>query len=667
MGVTRRGRGLVLAVGLLSAVWFSLGGQAAELTGTAPERLKKDLTWLASDELEGRGVGTEGLNKAADYLRQSFQDLGLKTDAVAGEAFQKFTMPTGAELGPVNELKFTGPDGKEIGLERDRDFTVCSFGGSGRLDAELVFGGYGIDAKKIPYRDFEGVDLKGKVVIVMRKNPQQDNPKSPFGGHGGVSQYGDLRTKVSQCASAGAAGVILVNDPHTVGSEAEKSMNAASMAVIKAARQVDQTEPAAEGFGKAREELKAALEKLNAATGVAHGGGIDALIKFGYAGFGKEDSIPVVHVTNARVNEVLAAAWKKSLEDLEAEIDSSLKPRTGVVTGWKAVGETSVRVTRTEVKNVIATLEGEGPLADETIVVGAHYDHVGRGGAGSLAPGSNEIHNGADDNGSGTVALIELARRLAARPDRLPRRVVFIAFTAEESGLIGSAKYVDQPVYPLEKTVAMFNMDMVGRLTEKLTVFGADTAPTFRADLSGFASRRDLSLVLKPEGFGPSDHSSFYGKRIPVLHFFTGTHSDYHRPGDDTDKINFAGMDRIVGLMEDMVLHTAATGERPKYVEIAGQADVGSRSGSRPYFGSVPDFGREGKGYALSGATAGSPAAKAGLKAGDLIVQMGDKKVTDLNDFDLALRNFSAGEEVEVTIVRDGQEQKVKVTLAAPK
>lgn len=642
-------------------------GRAAELTGTGPERMKKDLTYLASDELEGRGVGTNGLNKAADYIRQSLAESGWKLDAVNGEPFQPFTMTTGAEQGETNTLRFAGPDGKEITFEKDKDFTVCSFGGSGKLDGEIVFGGYAIDAKKIPYRDFEGVDLKGKIVIVIRKNPQQDNPKSSFGGHGGVSQYGDLRTKLSQCTTAGAAAVLFVNDPHTVGSEAEKAIDAATNAVIKAARAVDQTEPSADGFPEARKTLSDALKKLSEATGIAHGGGIDTLMKFGYAGYGKEGAIPALHITVAKANELLQATLKKSLADLEAEINADLKPRTAVLPGWKAQVETTVKLTRTEVKNIIASLDGEGPLADETIVVGAHYDHVGRGGPGSLAPGSNEIHNGADDNGSGTVALLELARRLKARPQKLPRRVVIIAFTAEESGLIGSAKYVEQPVWPLEKTIAMFNMDMVGRLTEKLTVFGADTAPNFRSEVTELGTKFDLKLNLKPEGFGPSDHSSFYGKKIPVLHFFTGTHSDYHRPGDDTEKINFDGMNRIVGMMEEMVVQTALRDERPKYVEVAGQADVGARSGSRPYFGSIPDFGSEGKGYAISGVSPGSPAAKGGLKSGDLIVQLGEKKVTDLNDFDLALRDFSAGDEITVVVQRGGQDVKLKVTLAAPR
>jgi len=436
---------------------------------------------------------------------------------------------------------------------------------------------------------------------------------------------------------------------------------------VKVARELAKLEPTDKAVTDTRSKLNAALERVNGAHGDAHTGGFDTLMKFGYAGNGKNGAIPIVHVSQAKCDELLKLALDKSLADLEAEIDTDLKPRTHVLKGWKVAGETSLKRIRTEVKNVIGVLEGEGPLADETIVVGAHYDHVGMGGDGSLAPGVIEVHNGADDNGSGTVALIEIARQLAARKEALPRRIVFIAFTAEEKGLIGSAKYVEKPLFPLDKTIAMFNMDMVGRLREdKLTVFGVGTSPTFKDDVTRLGEDAEFKLSLKPEGFGPSDQSSFYAKKIPVLHFFTNTHSDYHRPGDDWQKINFKGIQRIADLFRDVVVFTAETQNRPEYLEVASKADI-QRQGSRPYFGSIPDFSEEGEGYAISGVSPKSPAANGGLKGGDRIVQFGESKVSDLSDFDLALRNFSAGDEVDVTVLRDGQRVKLKVTLAKPR
>ena len=631
---------------------------AAELRGTAEDRLKNDLKYLADDKLEGRGVGTEGLNLAADYIKEQFTLAGLNVTALDGDAFQKFTMVTGSKLLENNSLKFIGPEDKSIELKLEEDFNVCSFGGSGKFSGEIVFGGYAINAKEAAYKDFEGVDVKGKIVIIMRRTPQQDNHKSPFASGHGVSRHASIQSKVSVCSSADAAAILFVNDPYSISSEAEKAVDSANNAVVKVARELAKLEPTDESFADTRSRLNAALERVNSAHGDAHTGGFDTLMKFGYAGNGKDDAVPIVHIT---------AANDKTLSDLEAEIDTDLKPRTQVLKGWTVTGETGLERVRTEVKNVIGVLEGAGPLADETIVVGAHYDHVGMGGDGSLAPGVTEVHNGADDNGSGTVALIEIARQLAARKEPLPRRVVFIAFTAEEKGLIGSAKYVEQPLFPLEKTIAMFNMDMVGRLREdKLTVFGVGTSPTFKDDITRMGKAAEFKLSLKPEGFGPSDQSSFYAKKIPVLHFFTNTHSDYHRPGDDWEKINFEGIQRIANLFRDVVIHTAEVQKRPEYLEVASNADV-ERQGSRPYFGSIPDFSGEGEGYAISGVSPESPAAKGGLQGGDRIVQFGESKVSNLNDFDLALRNYSAGDEVDVTVLRDGQRVKLKVKLAKPR
>jgi hypothetical protein len=245
--------------------------------------------------------------------------------------------------------------------------------------------------------------------------------------------------------------------------------------------------------------------------------------------------------------------------------------------------------------------------------------------------------------------------------------VVFIAFTAEEFGLIGSAKYVKEPVFPLEKTVAMFNMDMVGRLQDdKLTVFGSGTSPRWEPELKAMNETAGFQMTLKPEGFGPSDHSSFYGKKIPVLHFFTNNHPDYHRPTDDADKLNIDGIYRVVEMVEKIVVQTAENPERPAYIEIKQAAQI-ARSGGRPYFGTIPDFASEGDGYAISGAAPGSPADKGGLKANDRIVKLGGNKVSGLDDFDLALRKFKAGEEIEVVVLREGKEVPLKVTLEPPR
>jgi len=322
---------------------------------------------------------------------------------------------------------------------------------------------------------------------------------------------------------------------------------------------------------------------------------------------------------------------------------------------------------RVSAKNVVGVLQGDGPHADETIVIGAHYDHLGRGGMGSLDPDSHEIHHGADDNASGTSALIEVARRLAARETKLPRRVVFIAFTGEERGLYGSAHYARDPLVPLDQTIAMVNMDMVGRMVDdKLIVYGTDTASEWNKLLDSLATDHPFKLTRRPEGYGPSDHTSFYAKRIPVLFFFTGTHRDYHRPTDTFDKINVDGMRRITDLVTDAVVAIAEMDHRPTYQDIGAPPEF-AKSGNRPYFGSIPDFSQEQPGYVLMGVSKGGPAERAGIKANDIIVRLGDWPIGNLEDFDTALRKFKSGDRVSVLVKRGGEELKFEVTLEPPK
>jgi hypothetical protein len=639
-------------------------------------RLLDEIKYLASDELEGRGIGTEGLNKAALYMRQEFQAAGLDVTRVKGGAFQTFAMSTKAELGAPNTLRFIGPDGKAIDLKQDVDFRPCSFGGSGKIAGELVFAGYAIDSAANSYRDFKDVDVKGKVALIMRRVPGQNNPHGPFSGlHGDISRDADLHSKLSNAIAAGASALVIVNDPTSVRQSSKDSdalIRKATARVVEAAEAFEAADPAdAKSASKteAGKQLSEAVTQLKKARKAAAQADNDPFMTFGYGGNGKAGSIPVVQLKVAVCDRLLQTSLGKTLENLEAAIDRDLKPQTAPLKGWKADGVTTVRRVATEVKNVIGVLEGEGPLVNETVIIGAHYDHLGRGGpgSGSLLETSHEIHNGADDNASGSVAILELARRFAHRPKKRPRRLVFIAFTGEEEGLIGSAHYVKDPLFPLDTTVAMINLDMVGRLRDdKLTVFGVGTSDHWKDLLDPSMTTHHLHLIPKPEGFGPSDHSSFYAKKIPVLFFFTGSHADYHRPTDDWQKINIPGMDRVIDVVEDVTAAIAEAPHRPAYVEVKEQGVI-SRGGSRPYFGSIPDFSSEEAGYSISGVSPGSPADEGGLKGGDRIIQFGDRKITGLDDFDLALRKFAPGDEVPVTVLRKGKTVRLKVILGKPK
>jgi hypothetical protein len=354
-------------------------------------------------------------------------------------------------------------------------------------------------------------------------------------------------------------------------------------------------------------------------------------------------------------------------------IDAKLEPRSAALSGWRIRGRTAIDRSQTEGKNVLAVLPGAGSgtaagdaAAREVVVLGAHYDHLGYGGANSAAPGEHAIHHGADDNASGTALLIEVARRLA-KEGPFPRTILFAAFTGEERGLLGSAHYTSHAAAPLSDTVAMVNLDMVGRLEgDKLVVHGTGTGTGLEPLVDRLAAARGFEVAKEPGGFGPSDHSSFYARKIPVLHLFTGSHADYHRPTDTADKINYDGMTRIARLVADIVRDLATAPERPAYIEVASK-QFARGGGDRPYFGSIPDFGKPGKGYAITGATKDSPAARAGLQGGDVVIRLGESAVTGLEDFDSALRKHKGGETVPVVVLRDGVEVTLQVTLGPPK
>jgi hypothetical protein len=386
--------------------------------------------------------------------------------------------------------------------------------------------------------------------------------------------------------------------------------------------------------------------------------------------------IPFVMIRRDFADKVLAAAGEPSLADLEKEIDLDLKPRSRLLKGVELYARYTIERPSIETKNVVGVLEGAGPSADETVIIGGHYDHLGRGGllSGSLAFLSSDIHNGADDNASGTAMVMELARRLAGRRDALPRRLVFMAFSGEERGLIGSQYYVNHPLYPLSSTVMMFNFDMVGRLNPRseLTMIGTGSTPGADAlvDVLGKSAGLTIKTITGlTDGFGGSDHQSFYAKNIPVLFAFTGIHPDYHRPSDDSDRINFGGMARIADYFELIILDIARRPERPAFTRLAppsrsARTAQSASSGMGVTLGVMPDYSDQSKdGMRLSGVREGGPAAKAGLKGGDAIIKIGGKPVGTIYDYMESLKGYKPGQRVEVVVRREGKELTLSVDL----
>jgi hypothetical protein len=595
---------------------------ADALSNAAVEaRMLADLKYLASEECEGRGILTKGLDLAADYIAQRFQEAGLKPGN-AGSYFQPFEMNTGSRLvgGQVhNRLVLKGPLGQELVLEMGKHYTVLGFGGSGRVSAPLVFAGYGVSSEDPAYDDYRGLDVAGKVVIVLRNLPRQSSRDAPLfpANDGQINRLARLDAKASNAEVHKAAAVLFVNDNQLAA------------------------------------ESNDALRSFN-----------ETASSFDPVG------IPVLHLRRSLANMLVRSHTGQDLSALERSINQEAQPHSFPLEGWSAELETRIEKSPRVVKNVVAVAEGSGPLAEETIVVGAHYDHLGRGERGSLAAGSREIHYGADDNASGTTVLLELARRFGSQPDRKGRRIVFIAFTAEERGLIGSRYYTNNPLFPLDKTVAMINLDMVGRLREdKIQVFGVGTAKEFAPlldQLNGkhkFALNKSLGTQMVG---GSSDHESFNRKNIPTLFFFTGNHPQYHRPSDTWDLINVEGMRRIAELVEDILVGLGTLEKRPEFVRVTAPPALGGVTGPRgPTLGIMPAYSEDDgqEGLLLDGVSPGRPAEKAGLKAGDRIVEINGKPIKNIQNYMTVMSGFKKGEKIEVTVLRDGKPQKFAILL----
>ena len=390
----------------------------------------------------------------------------------------------------------------------------------------------------------------------------------------------------------------------------------------------------------------------------------DLLTRFGSVSGPVNTGILLVQVKNMAAEAWFRAAGK-SLADAQGQINASTKPASfSLADNLRLTLKVDIETTRATVNNVLAYLPGE---TDEYVILGAHYDHLGRGNFDSLAPSQiGQIHPGADDNASGTAGVLELARRLAPMKGKLRRGILFASFAGEELGLLGSAEWVKDPTRPLDKAVAMLNMDMIGRIKDdKVYIGGVGTGSTFQGALQEAQSKTGFKVEYSAGGYSSSDHTSFVTKRVPVLFFFSGLHSDYHKPSDTWEKINAEAAVRLLDLVQDVSQKIASAPERPAFVTVVEDKPVASGSGGGygAYFGSIPDFGQVENGVKFSDVKPGSPAAKAGLKAGDVLVQFGDLPIKNLYDFTDALRRSKVGDVVEVKVMREGKPVSASVKL----
>ena len=569
-----------------------------------PTRYLADVKALASPDMEGRGAGSKGLTRAEHLIEKRYKELHLEPAGVNDYA-QPFTVITGARLKSDNRFSVTQGSSK-AGLKIEQDFVPFSFSVSGPIDAPVVFAGYGATADEFHYDDYAGLDVKDKIVLVLRYEPSGFAEKS---GNHGLTQHSQLITKAINARNHGAKALVVINGKLGEGEE-------------------------------------------------------DLLTRFGSVSGPENVGIEMVQVKNA-----VADAWfqsaGKSLKDVQDQINSSTRPGSFAFPDTLHLSlNIDIETTRATVNNVLAWLPGQ---SDEYVIIGAHYDHLGRGNFDSLAPSQiGQIHPGADDNASGTAGVLELAQLLAPRRGQLKRSILFMNFAGEELGLLGSAAWVKDPTRPLAKAVAMINMDMIGRIKDdKVYIGGVGTGSTFKAVLEQAQKDTPFKIEYSAGGYSSSDHTSFVSKKIPVLFFFSGLHSDYHKPSDTWDKINATSATRLLDMVESVAVQLADAQDAPAFQVVAEDKPPGGGGGSGygPYFGSIPDFGQVETGVKFSDVKPNSPAAKAGLKAGDILVQFGEKPIKNLYDFTDALRRSKVGDVVEVRVLRDGQPVTASVKL----
>jgi acetylornithine deacetylase/succinyl-diaminopimelate desuccinylase-like protein len=556
-----------------------------------PKAYLQHIKFLASDELEGRGNGSPGLESAAEYIAAKFREAGLEPAGEDGTFFQRFEMTTGMSIQPGNAVTFHSGR-STIGLEIGRDYEIVSTSGnqpSASQTLPLAFAGYGISAPALHYDDYTAIDASGKAVLIFTHEPQENDPRSAFDGQTNTI-HSTMMRKVEVARKNGAQAILVVDDPNH------------RPATDRFRRWL--REPQAEDFG-----------------------------------------IPVFYVSRELVQRALGT--RLNFETISDEIDRDFSPKSRVLGDVTVAAADRTARVRRPVRNIIGMLKGaDASLQSEAVIIGAHYDHLGRSGRFSMSQNTNgQIHHGADDNASGTAAVIEMAKAAIEARKEFRRSLVFVTFAGEEHGLLGSSYYVNHPTTPIDGTVAMINLDMVGRAGGRVMVDGLGNAPSLEADLKLAESSASLKLAALRggPGAGASDDATFLLRKIPAIN------SD---------------------LALAFAKQIANRPQRPPFVETVQEQDphstgnVGAVSGYGPYFGSVPDFANEGEGVKFAEVRAGSPAAKAGFRGGDVMISFAGMPIKTLYDFTFALREKKPGDRVDVVVLRDGKQVKATVELA---
>ena len=568
--------------------------------------VKKDIEYLASEELEGRQPGTEGIEKAAQYIEKQFEKIGL--DKVGDSYRQKFNIKLGRELGENNSIGFDVviprpgvPKNKLRALKRTwetgKDWMPSTVSANGEVSGDVVFVGYGISAEKLNYDDYADVDVTGKLVVCLTASPDGSDRSGSF------SKYATRNYKASNAKKHGAAGIMFV---------------------------------------KIQGDSVDVFNKLNEGSRINSNSGI-------------------VAIQAARTSIDKLFPRKTQLYYLENKINESLQPQSFLVPNISISAKVELTDIEKETSNIMGFLEGD---SDEIVVIGAHYDHLGYGKGGSSRYRGKEkkIHYGADDNASGTAAVIEIARILEENP--INASILFVAWSAEEMGLLGSKYFTENPNIDASKITAYYNYDMVGRLEEKITILGAGTSPNWKDILTEAKGDMEYELEFVDAGNGPSDHSSFYQLDKPVLAFFSGIHSDYHTPNDSPDKINYEGINDIINYSLK-VIRTADEMNEIAFSKVA-EPDIRKKMGrtkSNVTFGVIPSYSSNRHGFVIDDIIIGGPAHNGGMQAGDIIIEIDGEKIANIYDFMFAYWDKEPGDILNVKVLRGGKDYPIAIKV----
>ena len=596
----------------LLLAFCGLASASLPVQDLSPDRYLQHVSFLASDELKGRGNGSAELERAAEYIASQFRSYGLQPAGDNGSYFQKFEITVQREFGAKNTLQVSG-----IPKAKDRDFVTMPLSSSGTYEGPVVFAGYGMTSEALKWDDYAGIDVKGKAVLVFRHDPEETSPSSRFARDAGTPST--FVSKARNARAHGARAILFITDPNNHSTEADA---------------------------------------VGAVTGD---------LEF------RDLSILAMHVTRESVMPLFAQS-AKTMADVQKAIDQGNKPQSFELPNSRVRISTEIKAIRKTVRNVVASIRGtDSKLRNEWVVIGGHYDHLGLGDPnGSMSKADlGKIHHGADDNASGTAGVLELARLIVRNKQEFKRSVLLMTFAGEELGLFGSSHFVNDPKAPLQSITAMINMDMIGRLSNRpLNVMGAGTSPDLEAWVTEANKSVGLNLAFSSGGHEGSDHVSFNGKRIPTLFFFSGLHSDYHRPTDTADKIDAKGAIQVLSVVAGTAERIANAPAKLVYTEVKDDRPQTAGGGGSPYavyFGSVPDFRDDLQGVLFADVRADSPAGKAGLKPGDLLVEFAGEPVKNLYDFTDALGKKKPGDVVAVVVKRNNQSIKVNVTLEVRK